>query len=50
MAYSKLTSFVIDALVSELRETTRASSVRCICAKAGISHTTFYRWLRGMVR
>ena len=22
------------------------SSVRCICAKVGISHTTFYRWLR----
>ena len=59
MAYSKLTPAVIDPLICELRDATRKraaclsvglsirwSSVRSICEKAGISHTTFYRWLR----
>ena len=59
MAYSKLTASFIDALISELRVATRSRgkfmsvglpmhllSVRYICTKAGISHTTFYRWLR----
>ena len=59
MAYSKLTPSVIDPLICELRDATRKraaclsvglsmrwSSVRSICEKAGISHTTFYRWLR----
>ena len=59
MAYSKLTPAVIAPLICELRDATRKraaclsvglsirwSSVRSICEKAGISHTTFYRWLR----
>ena len=59
MAYSKLTPSVIEPLICELRDATRKraaclsvglsirwSSVRSICEKAGISHTTFYRWLR----
>jgi transposase-like protein len=59
MAYSKLTPAVIEPLICELRDATqtrvaclsaglsiRWSSVRSICEKAGISHTTFYRWLR----
>ena len=59
MAYSKLTPAVIEPLICELRDATRKraaclsvglsirwSSVRSICEKAGISHTTFYRWLR----
>lgn len=59
MANSKLTPVVIEPLVCELRDATRrrsaylsmglsirSSSVRSVCKKAGISHTTFYRWLR----
>lgn len=59
MAYRKLTQEVIDTITSELRIGMQASSalrstvfpsrvfsVRKICEKAGISHTTFYRWMR----
>ena len=59
MANNKLTPAVIETLICELRDATRMraaclsaglsirwSSVRSICEKAGISHTTFYRWLR----
>ena len=59
MAYRKLTQEVIDTIVSELAESMqprhtfgstgfryRMFSVRSICKKAGISHTTFYRWIR----
>ena len=57
--YSKLTSEVVDTLICELRQATRfrreafsvglsmgLSSVRSICREVGISHTTFYRWLK----
>ena len=59
MAYRKLTQMVIDTIVSELREgrqayftlrsigcPVRVFSLRSVCEKAGISHTTFYRWMR----
>ena len=58
MAYRKLTQAVIDTIVSELREgrqacfdlrsigcPVRVFSLRSVCEKAGISHTTFYRWM-----
>ena len=59
MAYRKLTQMVIDTIVSELRIGKQAChafrsigcpvrlfSLRSVCEKAGISHTTFYRWMR----
>ena len=59
MAYRKLTQAVIDTIVSELTEgrqacfalrsigcPVRVFSLRSVCEKAGISHTTFYRWMR----
>ena len=60
MAYRKLTQEVIDTIVSELLTQSmqprhvfgsigfryRMFSVRSVCKKAGISHTTFYRWIR----
>ena len=59
MAYRKLTQAVIDTIVSELTEGRQACfalrsigcpvrlfSLRSVCEKAGISHTTFYRWMR----
>ena len=58
MTYRKLTQEVIDTIVSELAESRqprhafgstsfqyRTFSVRSVCKKAGISHTTFYRWI-----
>ena len=57
--YSKLTPEVINTLICQLRQATRfrraaisaglsmyLSSVRSICREVGISHTTFYRWLK----
>ena len=53
MTYSKLTPAVIEPLISHLQRATQSRgevlmyqpSVRSLCAKVGISHTTFYRWL-----
>ena len=59
MAYRKFTQTAVDVIVSELKTGVqhhrkpcsagigwRAFCVRAICKKAGISHTTFYRWMR----
>ena len=50
MANCKLTEAVIDTLISELQiaidSGVESLPIRLICKKAGISHTTFYRWLR----
>ena len=50
MANCKLTPAVIDVLISELQiaidSGVESLPIRSICKKAGISHTTFYRWLR----
>ena len=59
MAYCKLTQSTLDLIVSELKTSVqhhrrlcsagirlRSFSLRAICENAGISHTTFYRWMR----
>ena len=59
MANSKLRTEIVELLILELRSATqqqsrlvsvglslRPSSVRGICEQAGLSHTTFYRWLK----
>ena len=55
MANSKLRPEIVEPLILELRSATHQpsllmsvglSSVRGICEQAGISHTTFYRWLK----
>lgn len=63
MAYSKLRSEIIEPLIEALDTATQQqsglksvglslclSSVRGICEQAGISHTTFYRWLKASRR
>ncbi len=58
MAYAKLTPSLVDAFIKEFEVVATADligqsavsvrklSIRAICEKVGVSHNTFYRWLR----
>lgn len=47
----KLNKPLVDCLLQELESFSKLrllnkGAIRCVCHKVGISHTTFYRWLR----
>lgn len=58
MAYSKLTPSLVDAfikafevvstgdMIGQPAVSVRKPSIRAVCEKVGVSHNTFYRWLR----
>lgn len=58
MAYSKLTPSLVAAFIKEFEVVATADqighpvgsvrklSIRAICERVGVSHNTFYRWLR----